>query len=353
MIPRIEAILSHTEKEAGKGQLLELWLEIWPYCHLCCSYCFNAAGKGQEFEGLLPVVDYLSLLESFKALGGRVIGIPGFGEPFHPRNLDLTLAIIKQARELDIRSYVFTTGDLINEHLAKELYDLDVSLMIKFNSSLENIQDKLVCTSGYTKKRERALEILKGLGFNDLKEDVNGHPTTKLGYVTSILPENYDELPELFRYCRQNNIYPDIDTLLHFGRSQDSKDEEQSVRKMMTLLQEIDKEEFGNSWEMSPAYIAGSCDRYAYHLYMDFHGNISPCLGANKKGVVLRNLSEPDALAKAWHSPLMEIVRNRAYQGKCQECKNFKLKTCNSCLGRYADIEQCQVETFGCWNFSE
>jgi len=349
---RLKNALTKAEKEENTGKLLELWLEVGPYCHMHCEYCFNGAGVPVDEAGLLKMAEYKRVIREFKDLGGKVIGIPGNGEPLHPKNYEQTMAIIKYSHEIGIRTILFTAGDLINLEKAKKLLSLDVSLMIKFNSSRHSVQDKLVGSPGYSKRRRNAIKILKTLGFMDPAKDKDDNPITRIGFVTPILTENYEELPRLFKYCLKNNIMPDIDTVLPLGRGASiSTEEAEKIKCMFAKLQAISKKEFKDEWIVSPTYVGGCCDRHEYHLYMDCRGNISPCLGANKKNIVLAKID----LSKAWGSPLMSCkVRPRNYSGKCTTCKSFEDKSCNSCLGRYMDaISETDVHTIGCWNYSE
>lgn len=351
---RLKNFPSKEEKEKYAGKLIELWLEIWPYCHLHCGYCFNRAGCKVDKEGLLLLDQYKSIISQFKNLGGRVLGIPGNGEPLHPKNYELTMAIIKQAYNLGVRTQLFTSGDLIDETRAKTLKELDVSLVIKYNSDIPLVQDGLVSSTGYTKRRSVAITTLKRLGFMRPDIDEYGNNVTSVGFVTPVLKENYHELPGIFRRCLNQNIYPDIDTILPLGRGESfSAEEEDRVKKMFLKLQSIAKE-FGYDWNTSITYAGLGCDRCKNHLYVDCRGNISPCLGANKKGVILADATDKDAIAKAWESPLMLKIRARDYSGKCPKCKSFKDDSCNSCLGRcVTSISLKDIETTGCQFFEE
>jgi len=334
--------LSQQEKEI-EGKLLEFWLEIWPYCHLHCSFCFNSAGEFSG-NGLLPTEEYLKILSEFKQMGGRVVAIPGFGEPLHPKNSELTFKILDFANRLKLRTILFTAGDLINEEIIRRLNATNTSVMMKFNSFRDDVQDSLVGKKDYARKRNQAIKLLVEAGFTRDEE-------TRLAFVTSILKENEFEIPDIFRYCLKNNIYPDIDTLLSLGRGCDCDQvENEKTKNIFGELRKISKDEFGYQWEISPTYVGGKCTRYRNHLYMDCFGNVSPCLGANKRGIFLAK----NSLSEAWNHPLQKKIRARDYSGKCTKCQSFQKQTCNSCLGRFAEtITVEEIKTIGCWNFSE
>jgi MoaA/NifB/PqqE/SkfB family radical SAM enzyme len=352
---KLKAALSEKEKKESAGKLLELWLEIGMHCHLKCKFCFNDGGGHIDNGGSLGMNDYKIILQQFKDLGGKVIGIPGGGEPLYFTNFAKTMMVISYAKKLGLRVILFTSGDLIDEGIARELKILDVSLLIKFNSPFASVQDVLVGFDGYTNRRDKALKILQKLGFMNREKDGEGNSISSVGFVTPILYENYDQLPNIFRYCLHNNIVPDIDTVIPTGRGASfSKVEDEATRKMFLKLQKISKDEFGEEWEISPTYVGGCCDRHKYHLYVDCEGNVSPCLGANKKNVFLANTCEKNSLSRAWNSMLMKKIKERKYSGRCMNCKSFENKICNSCLGRYTNsISEEEICTTGCWNFED
>lgn len=351
----LRSALTAEEKTAGKGRLLELWLEVGPACHLRCSFCFNANGgakekaTGQE----LSIREYLDILAQFRVLGGLSVSLSGNGEPFHSLNLATTMAIVREAARLGTRLNIFTAVDLLTEELARELCDFDVSLSVKFNSFVPAIQNGLVGgSSGYTARRAKAIGILFRLGFNR----PNAAGASVLSFVNSIIPRVNDrEAPQLYRFCRDHGIVPDLDTLLPFGRAEPMLDEDIAViDRVVFELHKID-EELGIDWPVDSfiSYVGHSCDRCFYHLYIDYLGRASPCLGANKKEVIVGNVHE-QSLAALWRTPLMRNVRARRYTGKCAACVKFLDGRCNSCLGRFAGrISVGGIETTGCWKFEE
>ena len=340
-----------TQKEKLQSGILELWLEIGTACSLKCPYCLNAAGRDrtESQRGVLGIKEYLSIVDQFATMGGRVIGIPGYGEPFHPANRETTLAIAEKARDFGIRTFIITGGDLINELLAKRLKALDICLIIKCDSLIPEIQDILVGHSGYTKRRDRAIRILMDLGFNTPEKNEDGDPITRMAFETIILKENRDSIFQTLRYCRKNNLGLIINSLFKFGRGQNccSEVKEAGMLEVLTALQKIDQKEFGFNWNIkSPTYFLGKgcCDRFSYHLYIDHLGNISHCIGSNGHKWYIGNRAD---LLSAWNSPEMDKIRNRdGYTGLCIECQNWKAGKCNSCFGR---AMKSPCETIGCW----
>jgi len=341
---RIKSSPNKMEIEEAKktGQLLLLWLEICPYCHLNCGFCFNHGGRVAKSPDWLTINDYYKIIDEFVFLGGKYLGIPGYGEPFHTNNLNLTLNILKYALQKGIKSYVFTTADLINVELALQLKELDITLMVKFNSFNEEAQDQLVGNIGYTSKRNKALDILIKFGFNKPQLDEEG-VMTQLAFVTSIVPENSEEVAKIWEYCLKNNIFPDIDTLLPKGRGKDyTTSSAESIQKIFWTLTGTEVK--------SPTYINGHCDRTMYGLYINYKGEIFPCLGCKGENGNKISLGHVEGgLAQAWNSPLEKKIRHRDYSGKCTSCEHFQKHECNSCFGRCCTkcSEEC-IEMSGC-----
>ncbi len=379
------AIQKDVGTKASDGTTLKnIWLELPGYCNLACSYCYAEGGKPKDIENLLSWSDYVSILEQAKAMGVEDIGIPGAGEPLLPKNRDLTFRVLEKCRDLGFYVTLFTTGEWIDEEIADRLYDLPVEIMIKGNSLNPEVQDAFVSDpkrgrsiTGYGQKRNEALKLLMSKGFNDEERCKKKYGRkSRMALVTSIMtssgegPTNYEDMSELLRYARENNIIFDVDSVLKRGRGAtcDLCEEDQRLKSKLQELQKIDREEYGNKWELSQSYIGTVCDRFSYHMYINQYGDIRPCIGA--MDVKLGNIRKT-TLEQAWNMPEMKIIRSRIYRGKCgDECANFseideertaeagttKYK-CNSCLGRRTYdltnkslLEEGCVKTIGCWN---
>lgn len=241
-----------------RGILQSVWFEIPGNCDLNCPYCFcasggldndpeNVAGVGtydwKPYEEFIfkPLANQIDMWNNASAeerirdfgcppensnpeepVRGK-IAIPGAGEPFHPKNRDLTLALIHAANAHGLHITVFTAGHWIDESLAKALYPLDVVLLVKRNSAIREVQNWLVGLPPdhwFFDAREAALKTLMETGFNrpfGQPGDLH-YQKTRMGVVTSIMKENMDELGSLLKFARENNIIFDCDTILERGR---------------------------------------------------------------------------------------------------------------------------------------
>ncbi|MDD5162619.1 MAG: SPASM domain-containing protein [Candidatus ainarchaeum sp.] len=171
---------------------------------------------------------------------------------------------------------------------------------------------------------------------------------------------NFKEIPEIFRYCRRNNIVVDIDNILPRGRGYKNKfnPSDKKLKGMYETLAKIDKEEFGNGWEPTGSYAGPeACNRYCHHLFIAKNGEAHPCIGS--VNIFLGNVKKL-GLKQIWNSSEMKIIRERSYDGKCLDCKLFIENKCHSCLGRYTEnldkrnlLETGKGHTTGCFCFKE
>jgi len=372
---------SHCDLNAGKS-LKSLWFEIPEYCHLYCDYCFASTNSDSNRNHLtkrnssnyLDWEKYEDLLREFAGLGGEFIGIPGKGEPFHPLNIELTKKILLLAKELKLKTTIFTTGETIffkptysgkNElslyvepdySLVKFLEDKDVILLIKFNSENEEIQDKIVHTKNYTKLRARAIDLLEENGFNQGNKP-------KLGIVTSILKDNYNEILPLYeKYHLEKGFIFDCDTILPRGRGEKyyNREDNLTYKELNDIFKKL-KEKGAILTCQGGTYVGVACDRILHHLYVSLTGDVYPCIGCfenySKDSFLLGNIKH-QTIKALWYNPKRVKLRENtreAFTGVCYNCQNFEDNTCYSCLGRCvskvdSNDHDIIIDTHGCSN---
>lgn len=376
-------ICAHNDLGVDNKHLSSLWIEIPDFCHLQCGYCFAGTWRTapRKHQDALSEQEYIKLIVDFASLGGKFLGIPGNGEPFHPKNRELVLKILHKATELKIPTTVFTTGDSIfyniddpqkyhesistdaDFSLMDELAQLDIILLVKCNSLKSNIQDNIVSQDGYTNTRAKAIEyLINRYSFN------NHGPENKqrLGIVTSILPDNKDDIIDLYKYAQNNNLIFDCDTILPRGRGIDwgkkSPITDFDCRNVYNSL----LKESNESISSGGSYVGVACDRVFHHLYIDIKGNAYPCIGcvdrdttADPQQILKLGNIRKKSLEKIWNNDIRKQLREKLPSitvGPCSYCKNF-LKTCYSCLGRIVksfeyNNGRLTLQTKGCFNHS-
>lgn len=340
--------VQHGLGRKNTGKLQSLWIELPPFCNLACSYCYACGGETRGRSELLSRENYTDILNQAQEMGVDSIGIPGAGEPLIEKNRDLTMWILHECAKRGIYVTLFTTGEFITDELAKELFALPVEIMLKGNSLDPEQQDRFVSNPligreihGYGASRNRAIEILMANGFNDEVEAMKHGRQSRMALVTSIMTDenagglsNIGEIEKIYRYCRDNNIIADIDTILKRGRAAECAltSGEQYVHDILMNLRSIAMKVYGDkNVSLSSTYVETVCDRFHHHLYIDVSGRIRPCIGS--MDVDLGNILNT-TLASAWESEERRIIRNRQYSGVCASCANFQERKCHSCLGR-------------------
>lgn len=326
-----------------KGLMLMLYMDTSAICDLHCVYCQARSGKALPDE--LSWEERKSVIDQAKCLGCETIHIAGQGEP----TLDpLFWGCIEYISQQKILPVVFTHAMHITGSFAKRLFELGVSVIVKVHSFNHENQDWLTGVSGYSKKRDAAIQNLFEAGFNKTIP-------TRIGIDTVITQQNIEEVPAIFRWARQNNVFPEIKTLLsaHRGSSKFVREKmavsSTSVRRLYYDLLRIDQTEFGYTWTPQPPYVAWHCDFYYYHMYVNILGDMMPCVGFVQEKP-LGNI-RTDSLEKIWNSPIMMKVRNidEHLTGTCANCPNDECYGC-PCrrILRTGDVHRA-FESKGCW----
>lgn len=329
-------------KARKEGKMLLLYMDTTAACDLHCVYCQAISGKALPNE--LSWKERKDVIDQAKSLGCETIHIAGQGEPTRD---PLFWDCIRYIRSKGILSVVFTHGMHITDVIARKLFDLEVSVIIKVHSFDTENQDWLVGLPGYSEKRDVAIKNLFNAGYNKVNP-------TRIGIDTVITQQNIKEVPDIFRWARQNNVFPEIKTLLcaHRGSSKFVREKmavsPQDIQQLHQDLLKIDQSEFGYTWTPKPPYVAWHCDFYYYHMYVNILGDIMPCVGFVLEKP-LGNIRK-DSLEEVWNSSLMMKVRNidKHIMGVCASCNN----DCYGCpcrrMLRTGDVRRA-FESQGCW----
>ncbi|RKX60975.1 MAG: radical SAM/SPASM domain-containing protein [Thermodesulfobacteriota bacterium] len=324
------------EARAGKG-LLSLELELSRACNLRCIYCYASSGLPMENE--LSLSEILDVVDQAVALGARKIIILGGGEPLlYPYLIDVIDYILSKGVKADL----FTSGTLITPSKARALYDRGVAVVVKMNSRRLEIQDFLAGHAGTFQAIEQGIEALRAVGYPD-KEHI-------LGVETIICRQNYEELPQLWRWARKQGIIPYVEIMTWQGRAKEHSDLEVPIQKTRTLfetLARIDAEEFGNKWIPHPPLAASHCARHEYSCTVIANGDIHPCPGVSLSAGNVREDTLEHILNK---SPVIQELRNirKLIKGRCGRCE-LKYR-CYGCRGNaYQITGDYLAEDPMCW----
>ncbi|MGB3209284.1 MAG: radical SAM protein [Desulforhopalus sp.] len=128
-------------------------------CNFRCLKCANSLDEQNcsdvpeiqqqmSVEKLLNYSEYEEIIGSFAASGGNTIAVIGEGEPFHPKQVNLTKHIIAIAYKNALNIIIFTNGALLNDDLISFLYDHDVAIVFSIDSLDRDQYTRLTGTSG-------------------------------------------------------------------------------------------------------------------------------------------------------------------------------------------------------------
>ncbi len=283
---------------------MELGTNICPWN---CDFCFtesptNPDGRKQHLMDELPIARRLRLIDEAADLGSRSINFVGAGEPTIDPDIWQLLERMQQRR---ITPIVYTEGSLKlkSSGFAQKLSDLGATVVLKVNSLnnaeyqdrvLRGIRPKAgIPTHSYTADRQKALETMMDIGFN--------LPVpTRLAFDCIICRENADEIEEIHRFARLNNIFVLFVNYLPSGRTKDGHTsaiswEEQ--HRIFKRLAEIDAKEFGLQHAAYFPYAGGvPCSIRGLGLFVTIRGEVFDCPGESIK---LGNVRD-ETLAAVW-----------------------------------------------------
>lgn len=308
---------AEVERARVAGRLLSVSLLLSNACNLKCLYCYRDAGTHSDCGFSLR--QWEEVLRQAQELGARSVWIPGSGEPL----LDPVFCeghsfpLLKLCNSLGLRVTFFTNGTALTARLADALKDHDVSVVTKLNSLDPTIQDFLAGVPGAYGAIRRGLDLLLSAGFTE-------GPVSRLGIDTVVVSQNYQEIPAIYRFCRDHNIIPYITANLHGGRActhsclDVSQDD---LRQLFEELLAIDRQEYGFDWFPAPPIAGGQCKKLFYDIVVDATGDVLICPGIN---LPLGNIRERPLAEILSSSSLFAQVRRMpdTLTGKCRQCSS-------------------------------
>lgn len=321
-----------------RGGLLSLELEFSKKCNLRCVYCYASAGEALNNELTLP--ELKDIILQAKDIGARKIILLGGGEPLL---YDHVREVVEFIRAQGLMQSLFTNGMLITKDLAEFLFKNGVSVVVKRNSNIPEVQNML----GGIKDCHEKIQA----GFDRLIEA--GYPSgnTQLGIQTVICRQNLKEIPDLWAWARERGVIPYFEIITSQGRAKEfNKDlavTNDELHDVFEKLKDIDENRFGHKWSPHPTIASFTCKRHLYSCLVNSQGLIQPCTGIDMPVGDLRKEKLKDILAK---SPVIKNLRNiyTTIEGECQSCE-FAVD-CYGCRGNaYQSTGNYLASDPACW----
>jgi MoaA/NifB/PqqE/SkfB family radical SAM enzyme len=319
----------------NSNRLLAIRLETNKSCNLRCRYCYAQSG-----EDLAKVADFKNLkniILQAKELGIRSVVVIGGGEPtLYPNFKDL----IAYIDSLDIIPVIFSNTVLMTEELAEFLYEHGASVMGKLDSLKPEVQDYLAGREGASEELRTGLENLLKAGFSKPTEP--GELRLGVSFVSNKM--NLEEIEEIWHFCRQNNIFPNMEILTPTGRANDELEDKlltaDEIKEYKLKLLEIDRNYYGYDWLPYTPITASGCLQHLYSMYINIEGNVRPCAPTKLDehpalrvgGEYAYNVNKM-SLREIYDSDLFTYVRNidKMLEGRCGNCEHTE--ECIGCRG--------------------
>jgi MoaA/NifB/PqqE/SkfB family radical SAM enzyme len=308
------------------GRLLTLRLETSLLCNLRCEYCYRESGEPKEDE--MTFEEIINIVHQAKDLGARSIVIIGGGEPtVYPNFKEL----VETIHGLGMISVIITNGQNMTRALAEFLYKHNASILLKFDSMRKEIQDNMAGKKGAYEQIQSGLKNLIDVGFT--KGD-----TVRLGCSFVLNRLNKEEIEALWRFCRKNNIFPNMETMTPSGRAKHHLDwvlPGPEVEEVKAKLLDIDQKEFGLTWNLHTPLVGAGCRQLEYSMCITVEGWARPCAAVLIDFVNVRpSIKGALTLKQAMEHPFMKRARfaENYLQGHCGTCE-YRSDECIGCRG--------------------
>ena len=315
--------LEFTEQEikdaVAEDRLLSMEIEFSRICNFRCSYCY--VPEKVECKGELSKDEIKDVILQAKALGAGKIIILG-GEPtIYPHLPEMLQFLNNQGFEVEM----FTNGTGVDAELAGLLAELNVRVVLKLNSQKIEIQDHLAGRKGAYDIIQKAFGHLKDVGYP--AED------KFLALSTIICQSNFEELPDLWQWVRDQNIEPYFEVLTPQANALDNlwlQVDSVQLKELFAELSRIDREKYHRQWEPQPPLVGNKCMRHQVSCLVTATGEVMPCVGVTIPLDNIRNNSLGDILK---NSQVVKDLKNfrEMIKGECRDCD--KAHECYGCRG--------------------
>lgn len=320
--PWSEEVLNVCLLTHDKSELSTLDLELTAKCtQASCIYCDSKPEVGSRHPNELNYRETERLLKEAKKLGLKWIYACGLGEPLEDIRFE---RLVETASMLDIRVSIFTNGILIDEKKAKWLHKNKVCLILKLDTFEEMTFDKILGRKGKARRIYEAIKLLLDVGYG--KHCGNGYTDLAFSIVPTRL--NIQDIDNVIKFAKENNIFPSVGELERAGRSLEEKtyhDLALDSKEMLSLKKRVEE----LLWE---GYTRPICPTIITGLHIDNVGNcvMDAETGLNCKWFLLRE-------------PMVKIIGNirkddlaamfktvREYRKRCFEINGNGVRHCES-----------------------
>ena len=196
-----------------EGKVPILTINMTGKCNYACPYCSTNAGVKDKYE--LNAAEWIDIIKDSHALGTEVIWIAGKGEPL----LDSAFKeVVEYANSLNMTTILNTNASLIDQEMATFLYDNHVVPEIKMVSLNEKIYDELSGKKNTYDNFINGVDNLLDAGYGQIIRETEDARITNCSGLVLLAKPALESLPEVFQYCKEQNIAPTVSDVVATGR---------------------------------------------------------------------------------------------------------------------------------------
>ncbi len=318
----------HYSKYAVKHKPSLISWNLTKKCNLRCPHCYMEAGRKAERE--LTTEECLGLLDEMQTLGTEMLILTG-GEPLLRKDV---FAIAERASSLGIWVVMGTNGVLVTDRVAAKMVECGVKgVGISIDSIDPARHNSFRGGPNAWQYSVRALDICRKHGLEVLVQ-------------TTVMEENYDEIPELLAFARQKEAWSfNLYFLVQTGRGKQMTDLSAGrTEAMLARLVEMqdDYRPMLVRSKCAPqfkqiAYArglggmeSGGCMAATQYCRITPEGDVTPCPYMT---VVAGNVLA-QSFSNIWRSaPVFKELRDlRQLKGRCGRCEFSEI--CGGCRCR-------------------
>ena len=297
-------------------------------CNLRCPHCYMEAGRPATRE--LTTDECLALLGEMQALGTEMLILTG-GEPLLRKDI---FAIAQRASSLGMWVVMGTNGVLVTDKVTQKMIECGVKgVGISIDSADPAKHNRFRGGPNAWEYSVRALEICRANGLEVLVQ-------------TTVMEENYDEIPELIAFARDKGAWSfNLYFLVQTGRGQQMTDlSAAQTEAMLSRLVDV-QEDYRPMLVRSKcapqfkqiAYAkgrggmeSGGCMAGTQYCRITPEGDVTPCPYMT---VVAGNVLE-QSFTDIWQtSTVLQQLRDvQQLKGRCGSCEFNEL--CGGCRCR-------------------
>lgn len=301
------------------ARLLSIEIEFSLRCNFHCQYCYVAQESPSNRE--LTHDEIRDTILQAKALGARKIIVLG-GEPMvYPAVMEM----LRFIRDQGLSAEMFTNGTGMTPEAARQLYDLEVHVVLKMNSRIAKIQDELAGVRG-------AFATIQG-AFQNLREAGYPSGTRQMGVSTVICAQNFDEIVPMWQWLRDQKIIPYFEIITPQGNARRNKSLDVGLDLLHGLfrrLSELDRTRYGYTWDPQPPLVGDRCLRHQFSCLVNAYGDVMPCVGVT---IPIGNIRQRRLADIIRNSEVVNDLRrhSQTVRAPCGTCD--KADTCYGCRG--------------------